>query len=186
MSVMQFHELRPPADLLSTDLILYIFPCKHIQPGDGNQNKTPVGPDRNGKINMHNVLGREIGLQWMENVTAGIGPKREQKFGWDRPYSQIPRLRLQKGIFVYPFDYPDSNSPLKNGSESWLVRNLRFRAVDRFNMGENAEQTTARRIRIPHDQVNEIALYLKNDKKLSPAVVYLDFGRVGRDKELSF
>ena len=114
---------------LSDDLIIYCFPCKNLKfDGDRNNNKSPFTfGDSFPFINMHVAIGCQMNLPWMRSKgTWGFFEehrknRNDQHWGWDRPYFQNPRLEYQKGMFVYPYDYPEEN--LQKG-ESWLIRNI--------------------------------------------------------------
>jgi hypothetical protein len=155
------------------DMVIYCFPCKNLKYTDDPDNsKAPFPP----AIDMNLVLGCLIELpwlkdyfQWMEEL---LKSQAKQKFGWDRPYFENPRLKYQKGMFVYPFDYPDS---LKRKGESWLVQNLRAFPNNPFQMGQ-PERLPAKRICISHEHAAELKRSL-GEWRMTPAAVYVDYAR---------
>jgi len=177
-------------ELLSNDLIIYCFPCKNLErENDPNNNKCPfkVSPDFL-KINMHVAIGCQMDLLWMEPEKAffreHLKNRNGQHWGWDRPYFQNPRLEFQKGIFVYPYDYP--KTPLRKDGESWLIQNLMAGPRDdRFNMGTSAFHLPAKRIRIPARHANDLKNILENRYRLTSATVYVDYARVETDQPSS-
>jgi hypothetical protein len=156
------------------DLMIYCFPCKDLtRSDDESSNKTPIAPSENG-IDMNRAVGCLIELEWMLKHT--ISEKRsKQLFGWDRPSYQNPRLRFQRGMFVYPYDYP--RRCLKNNDESWLVQNLRAKAADTFNLNAVARDLPAKRIRIAFEHAADLKTHLKQRYSLTPATVYVDYAR---------
>ena len=83
MAVQQFRECSSLANIRSTDLMIYCFPCRDA--GDNDQNKTPISSP----LDMNVALGSEIGLP---GCSSYISNRKPQKWGWDRPYFQTPRL----------------------------------------------------------------------------------------------
>lgn len=171
------------------DLIIYCFPCKDLKhPHDNDSNKCPFLPSANlASIDMNLVLARQIGFSWTE-PHEGWFPKNEpekyyirkkQSWGWDRPYYQNPRLKFQKGMFLYPYEYPKE---LKSDGDTWLVQNLRV--GDRFNMG-TANDLPPKRIRIPFKHATELKNFLKTRDCLNLATVYVDYAQVEIDQSSS-
>ncbi len=175
----------------SNDFIIYCLPCKHLNDADSNKTPFERGEPKGG-IDMNRALGCAIDFHWM----AGHKPdfacyqlkwdqaqRPIQLWGWDRPYYENPRLKVQKGMVVYPYDdyRPKRQAlPESQATESWFVRNLRSSSVypkDPFNIKE-AALLPAKRIRIPGGLANDLTNYLKTRFQLTPATVYLDYERV--------
>ena len=157
------------------DLMIYCFPCNDwSQTGAERSNKTPIAPSEKG-IDMSRAVGCLINLEWMRRHCISE-QRANQLFGWDRPSYQNPRLRFQKGLFVFPYDYPKSS--LKNGDPSWLVQNLNAMAPDYFNMNRAVNGLPAKRLRIPASSAAELKDILENSYRLTPATVYVDYSKV--------
>jgi hypothetical protein len=141
---------------------------------------------------MNRALGCAIDLHWMAKHRPDFdsyrlkwdeGQRPIQLWGWDRPYYQNARLKVQKGMLVYPYDDyrpKQQASPDRQAIDSWLVHNLRSSSVylkDPFNM-KDAALLPAKRIRIAGGLANDLMDYLKNRCQLTPATVYLNYERV--------
>lgn len=172
-----FRQRDQNGDLL--DLIIYCLPCRDLKhPHDPDSNKCPYQPtEKLASVDMNLAIGRKIGLPWME-PHKGWFPDKEpekyyrrkpQKWGWDRPFYENPRMRFQKGMFVYPHDYP-SQLFEKNSDESWFVQNLRQSSSSL----EVPAGLPPKRIRIPAKHADPLKLHLKDRYHLTRSTVYLD------------
>jgi hypothetical protein len=134
------HERRLKRKREFLDLVIYCFSCRDLKhPHNLESNKCPFRPTPLCKgVDMNLVIGLQLGLSWMDphkNWMSSDEPEKyfartEQSWGWDRPYYQNPRIRVQKGMFVYPYAYP--RSPLEKADHSsWFVQNLRLSAKSR-------------------------------------------------------
>lgn len=167
------------------DIVIYCFPCRDLKhPHDLSSNKCPFRPKPEvAGVDMNLVLGCQIDFPWMKlhknSWFNGDEPKfyekNNQRWGWDRPYYQNPRLEFQKGMFVYPYDYPKSK--LKKDGHSWLVQNL-YASAQNFNLGTESRNLPAKRIRIDKKQANELRIYLKEHFQLTTATIYLDHAKI--------
>ena len=166
------HDTHP-----KEDLIIYCFPCKDLKsPTDRNNNKCPLWPKPQvASVDMNLAIGCQIDFPWMklhkDHWFEAGAPKhweaRSQKWGWDRPYYQNPRLEFQKGMFVYPYGYP--NSLEKNG-DSWFVQSLR---ASSFNIGVDANDLPAKRIRIGRQHADTLRTHLDEHYQLNETTIYL-------------
>ncbi len=158
------------AELQGENLVIYCFPCRDPKyPHDSDHNKTPYGLIDKG-IDMNLALGGQIELDWMlkrhgNDFSDNYRNKNRQSWGWDRPYYENPRLRFQKGMFVYPFNAPASD--LTSDSESWLVRQLREDA--QFKQSKLSPKL----LRIPFKHAADLAKILEQYFNLTPAIVYV-------------
>jgi hypothetical protein len=162
------------------DLAIYCFPCKNPKDGhDPDNNKCPfkLGPSHS-EIDMNKGLGCLIDLLWMKPHQKSfeedkIRKRDDQSWGWDQPRYQNPRLRSQKGMFVYPYDYPGSDGgPLTVKGQSWLVQNLTVKTTDRCNLGGSANDWPPRRIRIDSKHAKELREHLEQVYEISKGTVY--------------
>jgi hypothetical protein len=157
------------------DLLIYCFPCMDPKTEDDPENnKAPIAPSANG-IDMNRAIGCLMDLEWMRKH-AIREKKAAQKFGWDRPHFANSRLHFQKGMLVYPFDYPEA--PLEENNPTWLVRNLRATPSDPFHMGKHVRDLPAKRIRIKSSHARELKKHLEERYTLTKARVYVDFASV--------
>ena len=151
------------------DLMIYCFPCKDPDhPTDPDNNKSPIEPNRDGKINTNDALGKQMGLEVFKGSDVG---NTRQKYGWDRSFYENPRLKCQKGMFVNPYEYPGDSR--QDTSDSWLVQNL-----TRNDTHQYAKDCQPKRIRIPFKYAEGLEEFLKSKLHLTPATVYLDYARV--------
>jgi hypothetical protein len=161
------------------DLIIYCLPCRDLRhPHDPDSNKCSYQPtEKLASVDMNLAIGREIGLPWMERHKGWFPDaepekyysRKPQRWGWDRPFYENPRLRFQKGMFVYPYDYP--SQPLeKKSDESWFVQNLRQSSSSL----EVSADLPPKRIRIPAKHADSLKLHLKDRYHLTRGTVYLD------------
>ncbi len=155
------------------DLVIYCFPCMDLKyPTDPNNNKSPISFNKYGVADMNHAVGKQIGLPGFEGKCVG---ETKQKFGWDRPDYQNARLKFQKGMFVYPYEYLKE---LKNDDHSWLVQNLQVGSG--FNLG-TTDDVPPKRIRIPFKYAVDLKKALETRYFLTPATVYVDYARVNID-----
>lgn len=163
-------EKRVP--LQAENLVIYCFPCRDPKyPSDPDHNKTPYDSIDKG-IDMNLALGGQIGLDWMlkrhgNDFKETYLRKNQRSWGWDRPYYENPRLRFQKGMFVYPFDEPKTD--LLADGESWLVGQLREGGPKVFGESE----LPSKLLRIPFKHADSLRKDLENRFKLTPATVYV-------------
>lgn len=136
------------------DLMVYCFPCKDVENGGVTTlgNKSPIAPSEAG-IDLNRALGCLIGLSWMEKHRRNEARSRQQ-FGWDRAYYPNDRLSRQKGMFVYPFDYPQV---VARQGTSWLTQNICALKHDRFNMQSRQGATPPLRLRIANVWAKQLA-----------------------------
>lgn len=157
------------------DLMIYCFPCKDMtRSDDGSSNKTPIAPSENG-IDMNRAIGGLMDLAWMRKHSV-TEKRANQLFGWDRPSYPNPRLSYQRGMFVYPYDYPQQLS--KGDNQSWAVQNLLANPADYFNLGTIVNRIPAKRIRIPSGHAADLKRGLEEYFHLTSATVYVDYARV--------
>lgn len=165
-------------------LIIYCFPCIDIEkPKTGKDNKSPfkdisfvTQPD----INL--AIGGQIKLGCMEKHKQTFNvqycfTKQKQSFGWDRAYNPNPRLSFQEGMLAYP--YKTDGIQIKNSEPSWFIQCLQKNLDDPFNLGSVKQKLPAVMIRIPEKSVDCCRKYIEDIRGLTPAKVYLDFGRIG-------
>ncbi|MFI5337051.1 MAG: FRG domain-containing protein [Opitutales bacterium] len=177
------------------DPVIYCFPCRDLKhPHDKRSNKCPILPmPEAAGVDMNLAIGCMIDLKSMERhklswVSKNGSPilwtrNQGQTWGWDRPHDQNPRIDVQKGMFVYAYDYPDISAPLKKtDAASWLVQNLRRSATntpnDPFLLKELATALLPKRIHIHHEHVSALKKHLRDSFQLSAASVYLDHTKV--------
>jgi hypothetical protein len=103
--------------------------------------------------------------------------KEKQSFGWDRAYHPNPRLSFQEGMLAYPFR--KEGVKIKKEGPSWFVQCLRMDQSDPFHLGSTRKHLRPVMIRIPKQSVDCCLKYIQNDCGLTPARVYLDYGRIG-------
>jgi len=159
------------------DLIIYCFPCKNLRsPYDPDNNKCPFKLEPH-FTDMNFTVGCQIGLPWMKTQTRQESFRKylklkrvDQSWGWDRPYHQNPRLEAQKGMFVYPYDYP--NRVLEDDGDSWFVHNLRWKSNDHFNLGDSAGVLPPKRIRIYGKHSTSLSNYLSQQYGINKGTVY--------------
>jgi len=173
-----FRRLDKKAERL--DFVIFCLPCRDLKhPHDPDSNKCPLQPtDRLASVDMNLAIGCKIGLSWIEQHKESWFPdgdlrtdyyeRKNQLWGWDRPFYENPRLRFQKGMFVYPYDYP--SQPLGKTGPSWLVQNLR-QSPNAFGVSADLP---AKRIRIPAEHARPLKQYLKDRFRLTRSTVYLD------------
>ena len=172
---------KDKSNRLSDDLIVWCFPCKDLKfENDPDHNKCPFKPSRDlPAINMHVAIGCLMELSWMQSggplFKKHFENRNGQRWGWDRPYVQNPRIEFQKGMFVYPYDYPERT--LRKEGDSWLVQNLRAKSEDRFNMGGLLDNLSAMRIRIDNRHLGKLKEHLAKLHGLTTATVYVDYAR---------
>ena len=149
----------------SEDLIIYCFPCRDPKDQDDpDNNKTPVAPPG---VDMNRALGTLIDLEWMK-VHKRDEKRSKQRFGWDRPHYQNPRIESQLGMFVYPYDDPPES--LTNNHLSWLVQN--FDSSDPFNWhGSTLDPLPAKRIRVYKDRLPLLKKLLSDKYHLTPDTI---------------
>jgi len=162
------------------DLVIYCFPCRDLRhTHDPDSNKCPYLPtEKLASVDMNLAIGYKIGLSWFERHRESWFPsgdlrtdyykRRFQSWGWDRPFYENPRLRFQKGMFVYPYDYP--NKHLEKVGASWLVQNLR----QSQNFLNVSADLPSKRILIPAKHADALKQYLKDRFHLTRRTVYLD------------
>ena len=140
-----FFALEQHAAERDMDLMIYCFPCKDVENGGicTLGNKSPIAQSEAG-VDINRAIGCMIELPWMAKHQR-VEIRSRQRFGWDRAFVGIDRLDRQKGMFVYPYDYPES---LERFGPSWLMQNLCCREHDRFNMGTWIREVPALRVRI--------------------------------------
>jgi len=178
-AVEQLHLRREKRDC-DKDLMIYCFPCKDLTHSDDDRsNKTPIAPSEKG-IDMNRAVGCLIDLEWMRKHTI-LEKRANQLFGWDRPSYQNPRLRFQRGMFVYPYDYPQKH--LKNNDASWLVQNLRAKTPDYFNMSAAVNGLPAKRIRISSSDSAGLKNSLEECYRLTSATAYVDYAKVEIERD---
>ena len=168
------------------DLVVYCLPCRDLShPNDKESNKCPFVPNPEvPAVDMNLALGVHIGVEWMDLHKASWYSNRtplhwskngSQRWGWDRPFYENPRIRFQRGMFVYPWDYPSSSL----SEQSWLTLNLRESAGPRgiFNFQDADKTLPAKRLRIPAERAKCLKRHLRERFQLSARTVYLDPGR---------
>lgn len=161
-------EQAKKVDKIDEDLIIYCFPCLDRDgKGDFNSNKNPIKPCENYPIDMNRALGCLIELEWMEKHRIAE-QEANQKFGWDCPYYQNPRLKSQEGMFVYPFKYPTETSFCSR--ESWFVQNLDHK--DPFNLCCKNNSLPPLRIRIGNSHIPALKKILVDQYGLCKETVY--------------
>lgn len=161
------------------DLIIYCFPCKDLDaeiPFDPDNNKCPFRLAY-GYSDMNLTIGCLIELLWMKahqpDFKEYLKRKRtDQAWGWDMPYYQNPRLKSQKGMFFYPYDYPSADSPLTATGPSWFIQNLSLKQTDRFNLGSSADAWPPKRIRIASALAEKLRTHLEQEYQISKETVY--------------
>ena len=174
-------ESSEPRNRLTDDLVVYCFPCKDLKfESDPDHNKCPFKPSHDmPAINMHVAIGCLMELSWMQSgevlFKKHFGNRNGQCWGWDRPYIQNPRIEFQRGMFVYPYDYPEHT--LQKDGDSWLVQNLSAKSEDRFNMGSSSENLPALRIRMGNRHLGMLKEHLAKLHELTTATVYVDYAR---------
>jgi hypothetical protein len=148
-----FFALEQHAAERDMDLMIYCFPCKDVENGGicTLGNKSPIAQSEAG-VDINRAIGCMIELPWMAKHQR-VEIRSRQRFGWDRAFVGNDRLDRQKGMFVYPYDYPKS-SP-KYGP-SWLVQNLCAHTRDRFNMGHWGRDIPPLRIRVARTWVEKL------------------------------
>ena len=175
-------ETSNKSNRLSDDLIIYCLPCKDLKfESDPDNNKCPFKFSGNlPRINMHVAIGCQISLPWMHFdesfFKTHLENRNGQCWGWDRPYFQNPRLEFQKGMFVYPYDYPEC--ALEKNGDSWLIKNLRAKSEDPFNHKTSTNDLSAKRIRISAEHIDKLKRHLKEKCQLTKATVYVDYARI--------
>jgi len=188
------------SQISSEDLLIYCLPGWHRD--DAHSNKTPFQKGQSNGIDMNRALGCTINLRWMEPHKPGFDPEGKgpyqlkidsgicplQLWGWDRSHYQISRIKIQKGMLIYPFDDYRLKAPVPRRckeNESWLVRNLRLSPLHQkgngFNLGEHASNLRAKRIRIPGSLADALRDHLDHCYQMTPAIAYLDYERVKLD-----
>jgi len=179
-AIQQQGDTRSRGHLASDDLILYCFPCIHLD--DARSNKTPFEPILGG-IDMNLALGHKIGLDWMtedvnRNAAVNNNYKRKtdkdrndiQRWGWDCPAYQNQRLIAQKGLFVYPYDELVSAGGVSDNDSSWLVQNLAASELIRLDYA--GQELKAKRIRIKSEFKDALKDVLKNNYGIEPDTIY--------------
>jgi FRG domain len=161
------------------DLIIYCFPCKNLKsPYDSDTNKCPFKLEP-GFTDMNLTVGCQIDLLWMKphqnTFKEYLKRKRhDQAWGWDRPFYQNPRLEAQRGMFVYPYDYPGPNgsSSLVENSQSWFVQNLNLKTTDQFNLKNSMASLPPKRVRIESLYADNLREHLKQQYGISKGTIY--------------
>jgi hypothetical protein len=133
---------------------------------------------------MNVAVGCQIGLSSMSRHQETYKKYQElkcadRKWGWDRPSYQNPRLESQRGMFVYPYDYPER--PLQRSGESWLVQNLNSKEADFFNLGEPRSDLPAQRIRIASRHAESLSEHLSTAFCINRTTIYERYGQVSFD-----
>ncbi len=161
------------------DIIIYCFPCKGLKRDyDDDTNKCPFR--HNGSVlDMNVAVGCQIELESMgkdQPTFASYQTRKrpEQAWGWDRPRYQNPRLEAQRGMFVYPYDYPGKNGlpPLAKNGPSWFVQALMRNAADPFNVGSAANSVPPKRLRIAGQNAKPLQTLLKEQFEICKDTVY--------------
>lgn len=158
------------------DLIIHCFPCKDLTESDRSNNKCPFKLEPE-PIDMNLAVGCLIGLSWMEEHQIDFRRYLEQKrddqaWGWDMPKHLNPRLKSQRGMFIYPYDYPGKDSPLTATGPSWFIQNLARKTTDRFSLRNSTEAWPGKRIRIPSTHANRLRTHLDQEYQISNATIY--------------
>ena len=160
------------------DLIIYCFPCKNLTESDPTNNKCAFEL-KPGFTDMNLTLGCLMRLLWMKEHEDNGGFQRyleqkrdDQTWGWDMSRHQNPRLKSQKGMFIYPYDYPGKDSPLTSTGQSWFIQNLARKTTERFNLRNSAGAWPAKRLRIPSAHAEELRAHLDQEYEISKATIY--------------
>ena len=162
------------------NLTIYCFPCVD-RCNDGDDNKSPFRIT-DGEPNMDLAIGGQMGLDCMKPHSETFGQrycpaKQKQSFGWDCAHQTNPRLSFQEGMLAYPYEI--DGVTVERNKPSWFVRCLRMNPSDPFHLGPAKDGLPPLMIRIPEKSVGHILEYVQNVCSLTPAKVYLDYGRIG-------
>lgn len=163
-------------------LSIYCFPCVDEDARkSGDDNKTPFDI-REGPIDINLAIGGQMGLDRMEPHNAALEQrycrtKQKQSFGWDRAYQPNPRLSFQEGMLAYPYEI--DGVIIEQNKSSWFVQCLRLNPSDPFHLGSAKGELPPLMIRIPEKSVSHALEYVQDVCGLTPAKVYLDYGKIG-------
>jgi hypothetical protein len=171
---------RRNAKFRKKGLIIYCFPCVD-RSNNGRDNKSPFRIE-DGAIDMNLAIGGQIALDCMKPHAASFAlrycrAKRKQSFGWDVAYHPNPRLSFQEGMLAYPYEM--EGMTMERNKPSWFVTCLRMNLSDPFHLALEKEKCPALMIRIPEKSVGHFLEYIEGICGLTPAKVYLDYGRIG-------
>jgi hypothetical protein len=167
-------------------LIIYCFPCIDVEKSKtGADNKTPFSDDgKHEQPDMNCAIGGQIGIdcvkaEYEKRKSMYSLDKEKQSFGWDRAYYPNPRLGFQEGMLAYPFR--KDGVKIKRDGPSWFVECLRMNQSNPFHLGSAGNHLRPVMIRIPNknESIECCLEYIQNDCGLTPATVYLDYGRIG-------
>jgi hypothetical protein len=169
-------------------LQIYCLPCVDEDwQKNCTDNKTPFCI-KDGPININVALGIQTRLNWGENWMMSEDARKlkarhyrdmqKQNFGWDRAYHTNPRLSFQQGMLAYP--YETENVTIAEDKPSWFVQCLQMNQADPFHLGATMKkQLPPCIIRIPLKAFGNALKYIQDCCELTPAKVYLDYGRIG-------
>lgn len=80
-------------------------------------------------------------------------------------------------MLAYP--YTPEGVAIRQSGPSWFVQCLRMNPSDPFRLGSVKEKLPPTMIRIPEQSVGLCLNYVQDVCGLTPAKVYLDYGRIG-------